>query len=144
MKTILIIEDHEGYRALLARWLRAAGCQHDMAINFAQAAMLLRHREYDCILLDLGLPDSWYAETLERLKALTTTPIVIMTGNADAVMVADLGRQSGNVILRKGIDDETAETTIRIINTAITQARSISKLAVAAAAVRGLSAGGEI
>ena len=55
---------------------------------------MVETQQPDCIVLDLGLPDVGGLEVLRRLRAWTTTPVVILTAVDDEhrkAMAFDLG-----------------------------------------------------
>lgn len=85
--SILLIEDNEGDRRLIYEMIKDAGLKTS---NYVTAELLssgiatLKSKEFDVILLDLGLPDSQGIATLQALYAQAPeTPIVVMTGLND-------------------------------------------------------------
>ena len=58
------------------------------------ALTVIETQQPDCIVLDLGLPDVGGLEVLRRLRARTTTPVVILTAvhdEGDKATALDLG-----------------------------------------------------
>src|SRR5262245_57534706 len=85
MPNILIVEDDDMNRDMLARHLKWEGYQVIAAANGVQAVALARSEPIDLILMDMGLPimNGWQA-TL-RLKAAPETqaiPIIALTAYA--------------------------------------------------------------
>ncbi|TDO24207.1 response regulator transcription factor [Pedobacter duraquae] len=67
---ILIIEDEQALMESMLAYFTGEGniCEH--ASNFAAASEKIELYNYDCILLDLGLPDGEGLQLLSRLKKL--------------------------------------------------------------------------
>ncbi|HEX2173899.1 MAG TPA: response regulator [Dehalococcoidia bacterium] len=85
MPKILLVEDNEVNRDLLARRLRRREFDVVPAADGAEALVLARSESPDLILLDMGLPvlDGW--ETARRLKAAPETrsiPVIALTAHA--------------------------------------------------------------
>ncbi len=78
--TILVVEDDDETRAAVTRELRARGYRPVEAANGSAALERWRARRPDLILLDLGLPDIDGLELIRRIRAESTTPIVILSG----------------------------------------------------------------
>jgi len=75
---ILIIEDEEILRSNIIAYLQAEGNVCDYAANFRTASQKIEIYAYDCILLDLGLPDGDGLQLLQDLKK---------TGRTDGVII---------------------------------------------------------
>lgn len=97
MANILVVEDDEMNRDMIARYLRWQGYQVLTAANGMQAAELAQLEPIDLILMDMRLPvmDGWQAT--RRLKAAFATqaiPIIALTAYAmteDRVKAIDAG-----------------------------------------------------
>jgi len=75
---ILVIEDEEILRSNILAYLQAEGNVCDHAPNFTLASQKIEMYAYDCILLDLGLPDGDGLQLLKDLKK---------TGRTDGVII---------------------------------------------------------
>ena len=76
---ILLIEDDERIRKELLDALRASGFDVDVSV-LARHARLAMEREYDLILLDLGLPDGDGLDLCRDLRARgRSVPVIILT-----------------------------------------------------------------
>ena len=87
MAKILLVEDNEMNRDMLARRLERRGYQVVIAMDGAQGVQLAQTEAPDLILMDMSLPvlDGW--EATQRLKAEPTTrtiPIIALTAHAMA------------------------------------------------------------
>ena len=87
MAKILLVEDNEMNRDMLARRLERRGYQVVIAIDGDQGVRLAQAEAPDLILMDMSLPvlDGW--EATRRLRALPVTqaiPIIALTAHAMA------------------------------------------------------------
>lgn len=81
---LLIIEDDFYLAKNLQKTLQKEGFAADVAQNLEQGKIEVDVNEYDCILLDLNLPDGSGFSFLDQLrKDSNQTPIVIMTARGD-------------------------------------------------------------
>ena len=95
---VLIIEDEPSLRSLMSEELRRAGYVVQEAETFGDATLKLRLYEYDCILLDIMLPDGSGLRILEELEAQGRRASVIIISARDALEDRIAG-------LEKGADD---------------------------------------
>ena len=87
MAKILLVEDNEMNRDMLARRLERRGYQVVIAIDGDQGVRLAQVEEPDLILMDMSLPvlDGW--EATRQLRAMPATqaiPIIALTAHAMA------------------------------------------------------------
>lgn len=82
---ILIIEDEENLLSLTKKELEKEGYQVDFATNLKQAADKIISTSYDCILLDIMLPDGNGLEVLKILKNLEREDSVIILSAKDSI-----------------------------------------------------------
>jgi two-component system, cell cycle response regulator DivK len=85
MPTILIVEDNEPSRDVLARRLERRGYGVVVAVDGRDALTVARAARPDLILMDLGLPlmDGW--EATRQLKSDASTrhmPIIVLSAHA--------------------------------------------------------------
>ena len=85
MKKILLVEDNEMNRDMLARRLQRRGFEVVLAVNGKEAVELSGQESPDLILMDLSLPvmDGW--EATEKIKAESKTadiPVIALTAHA--------------------------------------------------------------
>ena len=80
---ILMVEDNRGDVIIFKEILKSSGIIFTLtnAPTLEESLELCRMREFDVILLDLGLPDSSGVETLKKIQVSNAIPpIVVMTG----------------------------------------------------------------
>ncbi|MNK61718.1 Phosphate regulon transcriptional regulatory protein PhoB [compost metagenome] len=82
---ILIIEDEPGLQRSIAQYLMGEGNLCSMAATYAQALERLDSYHYDCILLDLTLPDGEGLQILNYLKRMNRTEGVIIISARNSI-----------------------------------------------------------
>ncbi len=83
VKNILLVEDDNNAQVAVKHLLETPDINVTFADTAAQACELLSHQQYDCIILDLGLPDisgTELVQTIRNQENSTDTPIIIYTG----------------------------------------------------------------
>ncbi|MBF0629781.1 MAG: response regulator [Magnetococcales bacterium] len=75
---LLLVEDHVAMRRSIIDLIRDVPVTVVEAENGAQALELFAAGSFDCMVLDLGLPDIDGAQLLERMRAMGTLPPVII------------------------------------------------------------------
>ncbi len=133
---VLLIEDSDA-DALLLREALAGDLLDQFEVTTVDrlhtGVELLGRRQYDVVLLDLGLPDSQGLATFETLHAAAPdVPVVVFSGNLDTRSATEAVQQGAQDFLVKG---PTAwETAPRAIRYAIERQRSQAAAAAERAA----------
>ena len=96
-RRILLIEDDENIRELVAELLQRVGFHVDQATDGRAGLRALHSSPPDLVLLDVSMPelDGW--QTLERIRDLSDVPVIMLSGHAN-----ELDRVRG---LQAGADD---------------------------------------
>ncbi|WP_426237801.1 response regulator [Pararhizobium sp. DWP1-1-3] len=101
---VLVVEDNEIQRDAVAKLLSSHDVQTVVAGTAAECLTLLKEQTFDCMVLDLSLPDaSGYSllETLSKESAYAFPPVIVYTGR---VLSADdeqkLRRYSKSIIIK--------------------------------------------
>ncbi len=105
-KTLLVVEDNEQQRSSIVELIGDDDVEITAVGTGEEALQLLRERRFDCMVLDLGLPDMSGFDFIGRLKnelQITDLPIIVYTGRelsrkeenelkrmADAIIVKDV------------------------------------------------------
>lgn len=76
---LLAVDDEPDILRTNRRYLEARGYEVDSALCAAEALELLKERNYDCILLDVLLPDMNGFALCEAVRALTSAPILFLS-----------------------------------------------------------------
>lgn len=82
---VLVVEDDREQREIVEAYLARPGFSFEMTIVDRLDAALAAAHPFDAILLDLNLPDCVGLETLDRMRAHTPVPIVVLTGLVDGI-----------------------------------------------------------
>lgn len=92
---VLIVEDDRSLLALTRTQFEKAGFGVDVAATAEASLNLLEMNHYDCVVLDINLPDGNGFEMCAQIRASeNTTPIIIMTARdavSDKIKGLDLG-----------------------------------------------------
>jgi two-component system nitrate/nitrite response regulator NarL len=90
---VLVVDDHEGFRAIARAVLEADGLSVvGEAADGAAAVAVAERLRPDVVLLDIHLPDLDGFEVSEQLAALPSPPVVVLTSSRP---IADLRRRVG-------------------------------------------------
>ena len=103
---LLIIEDDPVQQQALDELFTVNNAYFDVADSGAKAEVLLRNNRYDCIVMDLRLPDSSGLEILRKLRTLDKNhrvPAIIYTAmDVSREMEAELRKVADRIILKSG------------------------------------------
>ena len=80
---LLLVEDDESARRLLAVYLVRQGYRVDNAATAREALRLWDAHRADLVLLDLGLPDVDGVEVIRRIRREATTPIIVLSARGE-------------------------------------------------------------
>ncbi len=101
-KTILVVDDEPGMRALFSFMLGAKGYGVHTAGSGQEALQSVQGSPYDLVFLDVRMP---YMDGLEILRALKqirpNVPVIMMTGYAVEQLLNDAMREGAKGYLRK-------------------------------------------
>ncbi|MFC5410904.1 response regulator [Larkinella bovis] len=84
-KKVLIIEDNPKHAKALAYFLETFNIPSERKSNVSEGIDALQKDEINCVILDMGIPDTKAYETLEEAKknpGLENLPIIIFTGKS--------------------------------------------------------------
>jgi len=98
-KNILIVDDDEGIRVVLAHVLEKEGFQVRQAVNGEDVLRAVRDKPADLIILDLMIPRYGGFEILRHLQkeGFAKIPIIVITGRYSDRSIAELIMQESNV-----------------------------------------------
>jgi len=106
VKRLLIIEDDPIQQQALNDLFSVKDIYFDVVDNGAKAEALLKENDYDCIVMDLRLPDSSGLDILRRLRSLEKNhhvPAIIYTAmDVSREMEAELRKVADRIILKSG------------------------------------------
>jgi two-component system response regulator FixJ len=113
---ILIIDDDHAVCSSLSSVLATYGFE-SISFNTAKAALeMLPDIRFDCLLLDVRMPDLDGLSVLKILQAAGDLPPVIMiTGHADVPMAVQAMKLGAADFIEKPVDDEKLVMSIRAV-----------------------------
>ncbi len=149
--SILVVDDDEGLRLLMAEALRAENFAVATAGSGAEALARLEKHTPDLMLLDLKMRDVGGQALVKRLKQhRTPVPFLVVTGQGDEKVAVDVMKQgaldyvmkdTGMIDLLPGVVRRALETIERDRELSHTQASLLESEARFAAAVRATNDG---
>jgi two-component system, sensor histidine kinase and response regulator len=116
---ILLVEDNPADARIIRELLKSRdplGLELWHATQFCEATSELGQREFDLVLLDLGLPDSQGLATLARMNAQThgRVPLIVLTGLDDeAVAVEAVRRGAQDFLVKTELAIDPLSRTVR-------------------------------
>ncbi|MET4139100.1 response regulator [Pedobacter sp. UYP1] len=103
-QTVLIIEDHELQSLAVKEQLVEKGIEVAQAFTGQEALDMLEHQTFDCIILDLNLPDTSGFDLLDKIKTqdrFTHIPVIINTAmELDQDKIAHIMKYSEAMVLK--------------------------------------------
>ncbi|REK77092.1 response regulator [Paenibacillus paeoniae] len=102
---VLIVDDGNALRGLMAEMLQEEGYQVLQASSGSEAIAKWLSEKPDCVLLDIRLPDRSGIDVLREIRATNNlTPVALMTAFADADMMTEASRLGFHCLLDKPFD----------------------------------------
>jgi CheY-like chemotaxis protein len=104
---ILVVDDKEMNRDLLARRLRRRGFEVSTAVDGFDALEMIDQNDYDLILLDIMMPGMNGLEVLEKVRetrSMTDLPIIMATAKSDSDTVVEALQIGANDYVTKPLD----------------------------------------
>jgi DNA-binding response OmpR family regulator len=92
--TILVVDDEPELRELLAFALRQAGLEASLAEDGDSALACWQQEQPEAVVLDFNLPDRSGLRVLERIRAVSSVPVIMLTvrnAEEDVLRAFDLG-----------------------------------------------------
>ncbi len=103
-KQILLIEDNKVQSNALHNLMQSQGITIDQAFDGASAFRMLNENEYQCVILDLNLPDIAGLDLLDKIKALDrfkALPVIINTAmELDKTSVSRLMNYANAMVIK--------------------------------------------
>jgi DNA-binding NtrC family response regulator len=102
---LLIVDDLAGIADVIKGALQGYNCEFDVATTGEAASALLRLNRYDLIFLDIALPGKSGIEVLKEIKLISPeTPVVMMTGYFDGMLIEEATNLGVVSLMRKPMD----------------------------------------
>ncbi|MCL2401626.1 MAG: response regulator, partial [Oscillospiraceae bacterium] len=94
MPNILIIDDNQEILAANTVYLSGEGFDVETADTGMEAIVCIKSHQYDCIILDVMLPDIDGFSLCKAIRTITDTPVIFLTckdGQDDKIMGLTIG-----------------------------------------------------
>ena len=109
IKDLLVVEDNENQRKGIVKLVGNGDVHIDEAATGEETIRALKSKKYDCVILDLGLPDMTGFQLLKRLEAMEAVaipPVIVYTGRElTREEEAELSEYAESIII-KGVGSE--------------------------------------
>jgi CheY-like chemotaxis protein/CHASE3 domain sensor protein len=101
---ILLVEDHKAQSQALKEMMQANGITVDQAFDGESAFRMLHENEYQCVILDLNLPDISGLDLLDKIKEVdrfASLPVIINTAmELDKTSVSRLMKYANAMVVK--------------------------------------------
>jgi DNA-binding NtrC family response regulator len=112
-RVILIVDDEESQRTLLAGFLRKRGFETLQAANVADALATVGARTIDLVLTDLRMPAATGLDLLDGVRQVNPdVPVVVMTAFGTVAGAVDAMKRGAADFLTKPIDLDELEVVV--------------------------------
>ncbi len=106
-KKILIVDDDFSVRETLTDILESRGWSVEGVPTGREAVEKIEEKNFDCVILDLRLPDFTGFEIIERIKnRVNKSRIVVITGYATDQIIVDALSKAEYFLLLKPVEPE--------------------------------------
>lgn len=137
IKQILLVEDHYEQSDALRDLMQKQGIGVEQAFTGEQAYNLLQKNSYQCVILDLNLPDIFGLDLLDKIKAeerFASLPVIINTAmELDKSAITRLMHYSNAMVVKTG---KSSDRLIDEVNLFLHKLNTSSPAPVAAAPKR--------
>lgn len=83
MLKILIVDDEIKIREVVKEYAKVSGYECDGANNGKQAIEMVEQNDYDCIILDIMMPELDGFSACKRIKAIKSVPIIMLSARQE-------------------------------------------------------------
>jgi DNA-binding NtrC family response regulator len=114
MESILIVEDNDSMRQMLAKTFQTEGFEVETAKNGSSALQAISSRKFDLVISDLKLTDLDGVEVLSAVKDLDTqTQVIVMTAYGSIETAVQAMKQGAFDFVTKPFDPEHLLVQVR-------------------------------
>ncbi|PWH14125.1 MAG: hypothetical protein DDG60_08645 [Anaerolineae bacterium] len=127
--TILVVDDEENARHIIASFLVPKGYEVIGAATLGEARQQLARGQADIVLLDVKLPDGYGPSLLEETARLPLRPpVILITAYGDIEMAVDAMKNGAHDFLQKPIQLTRLEQSILRAQEVVAMRRELSHL----------------
>lgn len=114
LKRLLVVEDNEQQNKAICELIGNGDVKSYAAFSGTEAHAMMKKEKFDCVIVDLGLPDMSGFELLDRIKAdehLNKVPVIVYTGK-------DITKEEHARLMRSGstVVLKTADSHERLLD----------------------------
>jgi two-component system OmpR family response regulator len=110
---VLLVEDDDDNRELMAEVLTSSGCEVLSASSGQDGLKTLSESSVDVVVTDVGMPGMGGLEMARAAKAIApTVPVVVVTGWAEREDIASARGKHVDAILVKPVDPDALAQTV--------------------------------
>jgi len=110
---VLLIEDDDDNRELMAEVLVAAGFEVVAAASGAEGLKTLSERSIDVLVTDVGMPGMGGLEVARAAKAIApSVPVVVVTGWAEREDITSARGREVDAVLIKPVDPDALSAAV--------------------------------
>jgi len=110
---VLLVEDDEDNRELMAEVLESAGYQVVTAGSGAEGLRTLAESSVDVVVTDVGMPGMGGLEVARAAKEIAPrVPVVVVTGYAEREDIASARGREVDAVLVKPVDPDSLTATV--------------------------------
>src|SRR3954468_962989 len=131
--TLLVVDDEPAWVGALGAVLGKAGHKIVAAYDGEEALRRFRSDPVDVVLLDLAMPKLDGAEVVRIIRSESETPIIVVSGESDRVVPAELLDLGADDYVRKGVPSTELLARIRAVVRRSTVTSSAASVAPTAA-----------
>jgi DNA-binding response OmpR family regulator len=113
--TLLVVDDEPAWVGALGAVLGKAGHRIVAAYDGEEALRRFRAEPVDVVLLDLAMPRLDGAEVVRTIRAESATPIIVVSGERDRSVPAELLDLGADDYVRKGVPSNELLARIRAV-----------------------------
>lgn len=106
-RTILIVEDEAGIRNVHTIFFELQGFEVDTVVDGTSAIERVRAKDYEVVVLDLGLPDIDGLDVLQEIRSFSSVPVIVMTVRTDARSINESLKRGATDYMNKPFKPET-------------------------------------
>ena len=96
---VLVIDDETDILKMVSKALERNGYEATAVSNIPDAAKQIRYNKWDLIITDVMIPYEGGFELVEGIKAVSNTPVIMITGMSEDVLKATINK--ADVIIHK-------------------------------------------
>src|SRR5262245_20415153 len=111
---ILIVDDEKNIRTSLGRFFDLHGNQVTSAEHGAEAIEQVRKSSFDCVVLDLKLPDMDGIQVLEKIREVDSyVPVILLTAHGSTSRAVEAIKKGAFDFFEKPSDEEKLLIAVR-------------------------------